>query len=558
MVRDAEQMEESAGAAVPRMMPAKAAAGPAQARPKLRATGLRKRFDGVEVLHGVDLDLRAGEVHALVGENGAGKSTIINLLSGRLRPDAGRIELDGVPVGFRNPLAARQAGISMIAQELEVVPTLTVVENIFLGAEPTRYGLVRWGEARRKVVSILGELGVDADPDRVVGTIGVADQQLVEIAKAIVGEFGVLIMDEPTSALNLEDVDRLFKIVRRLRADGVAVLYVSHRLWEVFDLADRVTVVRDGNRIVTTEIARTDVDSVIHAMLGDKSSLLAEAGRPRRARAAPPRGARPVLELEGVQSGALLRDIGLDVHEGEVIGLAGVLGSGRTELCEAIYGLRRIDSGEMRLRGEAVRIREPKEALRRGLCLLSEDRKSEGIFAHLDVRENVILDYNPALAEAGRAPAEDDEVRAPHRAPRRTSRIRSIGLALIHPQVERRAFDAMRESLSIRCSGPGERITALSGGNQQKTLFARAALAQPVVLLLSEPTRGVDVGAKEEIYSAIDAFAAKGTAMIVSSSEIGELMRLATRIYVLRNGRIVARLAVDETSEADILRRMAG
>jgi ABC-type sugar transport system ATPase subunit len=498
-------------------------------------------------------------VHALVGENGAGKSTIINLLSGRLRPDAGRIELDGVPVGFRNPLAARQAGISMIAQELEVVPTLTVVENIFLGAEPTRYGLVRWGEARRKVVSILGELGVDADPDRIVGTIGVADQQLVEIAKAIVGEFGVLIMDEPTSALNLEDVDRLFKIVRRLRADGVAVLYVSHRLWEVFDLADRVTVVRDGNRIVTTEIARTDVDSVIHAMLGDKSSLLAEAGRPRRARAAPPRGARPVLELEGVQSGALLRDIGLDVHEGEVIGLAGVLGSGRTELCEAIYGLRRIDSGEMRLRGEAVRIREPKEALRRGLCLLSEDRKAEGIFAHLDVRENVILDYKPAPAEAGRAPAEEaDEARPARRAPRRRSRIRSIGLALIHPQVERRAFDEMRLSLSIRCSGPSERITALSGGNQQKALFARAALAQPVVLLLSEPTRGVDVGAKEEIYTAIDAFAAKGTAMIVSSSEIGELMRLATRIYVLRNGRIVARLAVDETSEADILRRMAG
>jgi ribose transport system ATP-binding protein len=211
----------------------------------------------------------------------------------------------------------------------------------------------------------------------------------------------------------------------------------------------------------------------------------------------------------------------------------------------------------MRLRGEAVRIREPKEALRRGLCLLSEDRKAEGIFAHLDVRENVILDYNPAPAAAGRAPAEDD-ARPARRAPRRTSRIRSIGLALIHPQVERRAFDEMRLSLSIRCSGPSERITALSGGNQQKALFARAALAQPVVLLLSEPTRGVDVGAKEEIYTAIDAFAAKGTAMIVSSSEIGELMRLATRIYVLRNGRIVARLAVDETSEADILRRMAG
>ncbi len=532
----------------------KEAAGAGQACPTLSASGLRKRFDGVEVLHGVDLDLRAGEVHALVGENGAGKSTIINMLSGRLRPDEGRIELNGAPVAFRNPLAARQAGISMIAQELEVVPTLTVVENIFLGAEPTRHGIVRWGEARRKVRSILGELGVDADPDRVVGTIGVADQQLVEIAKAVIGEFSVLIMDEPTSALNLEDVDRLFKIVRRLKASGVAVLYVSHRLWEVFDLADRVTVLRDGNRILTSEIARTDVDKVIHAMLGDKSSLLAESGRSLAARPSPAPGARPVLELEGVASGDLLKDISLSVNEGEVIGLAGVLGSGRTELCEAIYGLRRIEDGVMRLRGEATRIAEPKEALRRGVCMLSEDRKSEGIFAHLDVQENVILDYKPALEDAGEGAGGE----AARRAPGHASRLRRIGAAPIQPKVERRAFEAMRKALSIRCSGPTEKITALSGGNQQKALFARAALAQPVLLLLLEPTRGVDVGAKEEIYAAINSFAEQGTAMIVSSSEIGELMRLATRIYVLRNGRIVDRLAVSETTEKDILRRMAG
>ncbi len=531
-------------------------AGPAG--PTLLATGLRKRFDGVEVLHGVDLDLRAGEVHALVGENGAGKSTIINMLSGRLRPDAGRIELNGVPVEFRNPLAARRAGISMIAQELEVVPTLTIVENVFLGAEPTRFGLVRWGEARRKVVNILGELGVDADPDRVVGTMGVADQQLVEIAKAVVGEFGVLIMDEPTSALNLDDVDRLFKIVRRLRANGVAILYVSHRLWEVFSLADRVTVVRDGTRIVTTDISKTDVGAVIRAMLGSKSSLIEDAGRPRAAATGPSRGGPPTLELDGVQSGELLKDISLQVSEGEVIGLAGVLGSGRTELCEAIYGLREIDSGEMRLGGVATRHQEPKEALKRGVCLLSEDRKSEGIFAHLDVRENVILDYNPALEESGLLPSEDVRSGSARPSPERASRIRRMGFSPIHPQVERRAFHAVRESLSIRCSGPEERITALSGGNQQKALFARAALAQPVLLILSEPTRGVDVGAKEEIYAAIDTFAARGTTIIVSSSEISELLRLASRIYVLRNGRIVARLASSETSEEDILRRMAG
>ena len=239
-------------------------AKPASSGTTLRATGLRKRFDGVEVLHGVDLELRPGEVHALVGENGAGKSTIINLLSGRLRPDEGLLELDGVPVELANPLAARRAGISVIAQELEVVPTLTIVENIFLGVEPTRFGLVRWRDARRQVVSVLRELGLDADPNRVVGTMGVADQQLVEIAKAIVGEFGVLVMDEPTSALNLEDTERLFKIVRRLKADGVAVLYVSHRLWEVFDLADRVTVVRDGSRIIVASRWALDRDGRGH------------------------------------------------------------------------------------------------------------------------------------------------------------------------------------------------------------------------------------------------------------------------------------------------------
>ena len=518
----------------------------------LSATGMRKRFDGVEVLHGVDLDLRRGEVHALLGENGAGKSTIINLLSGRLRPDDGRIELHGAPVQFRNPLAARRAGISVIAQELEVVPTLTITENIFLGAEPTKHLLIRWGEARRRVLAVLKELGVDADPDRVVGTMSVADQQLVEIAKAIVGQFRVLIMDEPTSALNLADTERLFKIVRRLRADGVAILYVSHRLWEVFDIADRVTVLRDGGRILTSAIAQTDVGAVIRAMLGSRSSLIAPTGRPRPTTRAPSKGGKPALQLEAVQSGELLRDISLDLHRGEVIGLAGVLGSGRTELAEAIYGLRRIDAGTIRLNGVETKLREPKEALRHGVFLLPEDRKSEGIFGHLDLRENVILGYDPAAEETPLRELNAVSIE-PGPIPRRPG-----GLAPIRLRAERRAFDGMRAALGIRCSGPDDRITALSGGNQQKALFARAALSHPGVLFLSEPTRGVDVGAKEEIYSAIDGFAKRGIAVVVSSSELGELLRLASRIYVLRAGRIVAHLASGETSEEEILTLMAG
>ena len=327
---------------------------------------------------------------------------------------------------------------------------------------------------------------------------------------------------------------------------------MSHRLWEVFDIADQVTVLRDGSRILTSAIAQTDVGAVIRAMLGSRSSLIAPTGRPRPTTRASPKGGTPALQLEAVQSGELLRDISLDLHQGEVIGLAGVLGSGRTELAEAIYGLRKIDAGTVRLNGVETKLREPKEALRHGVFLLPEDRKSEGIFEHLDLRENVILGYDPAAEKAPLREPVGVSVE-PGPIPRRPG-----GLAPIRLPAERRAFDGMRAALGIRCSGPDDRITTLSGGNQQKALFARAALSHPGVLFLSEPTRGVDVGAKEEIYSAIDGFAKRGIAVVVSSSELGELLRLASRIYVLRAGRIVAHLAAGETSEEEILTLMAG
>jgi ABC-type sugar transport system ATPase subunit len=327
-------------------------------------------------------------------------------------------------------------------------------------------------------------------------------------------------------------------------------------LWEVLDLADRVTVLRDGNRILTTDIAGTDVGTVIRAMLGSKSSLIAATDRPRRAGTATQRAGTLALQLQGVSSGDLLSDISLSVHAGEVIGLAGVLGSGRTELAEAIYGLRKIDAGTVRRNGVPTNLREPKEALRHGVFLLPEDRKSEGIFGHLDVRENVILGYNPAAEASQEIEPVGVGLDAPE--PAQSAPRRRVGLAPIPVQAERRAFNAMRASLGIRCSGPDDRITSLSGGNQQKALFARAALSHPAVLFLSEPTRGVDVGAKEEIYSAIDAFARRGIAIVVSSSEITELMRLASQIYVLRNGRIVAQVVSDATCEEDILKFMAG
>jgi galactofuranose transport system ATP-binding protein len=504
----------------------------------LRAVGLRKSFGGVEVLHGVDLYLAPGEVHALLGENGAGKSTIINLLSGRLRPDSGQVWLDGRMISFGNPLAAKRAGISIIAQELELVPTLSIIENIFLGAEPTKFGIIRWREARKRVAAVLRELGIDAEPGRITGTLSVADQQLVEIAKAIIGDFRVLIMDEPTSALSLEETSRLFKIVRRLRADGVAILYVSHRLWEIFDIADRVTVLRDGQAVQRSPIADTNTATVIQSMLGARSSLISEAAGQARRHSV--RQGPPALEVRHLSSGDHLRDISLSIRSGEVVGLAGVLGSGRTELCEAIYGLRKVEiETSMRLNGNVVELDEPKKSSRNGVYLLSEDRKQEGIFPQLDLRENVVL-----------ANASGDEAQS--------NRVKKNGIGFISARDELSAFERMRRELGIKCSSPSDKITQLSGGNQQKILFARGRIAKPFVMILSEPTRGVDVGSKEEIYAAIDQLALDGTGIIVTSSEISELLRLASRICILRYGKIVAEVHSAETDEKSILEIMAG
>jgi ribose transport system ATP-binding protein len=513
---------------------------------KLRAVGLRKSFGSIEVLHGVDLDLMAGEVHALLGENGAGKSTIINMLSGRTSVDAGEIELDQKVATFSNPLAAKRAGISIIAQELELVPTLSVLENIFLGKEPTKFGIIRWGAARKKVSAILSELGIGADPAQLARTLSIADQQLVEIAKAIIDDFRVLIMDEPTSALSLEETARLFKVISRLKADGVAILYVSHRLWEVFRIADRVTVLRDGHVAQKSLIKRTDTSSVIQSMLGPKSSLISGAS-PRTIT----RGAlteKPILDVRNLSSGDLLRSISLTVKSGEVIGLAGVLGSGRNELCEALYGLRQISPDTtIQLNAQRAQFDEPKKASRHGIFLLSEDRKQEGIFPGLDLRENTILRTMVGRRSSARSAR-----------PRNTGLMEITGFGVVSTRSELIAFDEMRRSLNIKCSGPESRITHLSGGNQQKILFARGRISKPFLMILSEPTRGVDIGAKEEIYSAIDQLASEGTGLIVSSSEIPELLRLCTRILVLRHGEVVAEVLSLQANEESILKIMAG
>jgi len=407
----------------------------------LKAEGIRKSYGSLKVLKGVTLRVEKGEVVVIVGASGAGKSTLINMLSGRILSDSGQVELDQQVINFNNPLAAKRAGVSIIAQELELVPTLSILENIFLGAEPTKFGIIRWGEAREKVAAVLNELGIDAEPSRLTRTLSIADQQLVEIAKAIIGDFRVLIMDEPTSALNLEETSRLFKIISRFKAVGVAILYVSHRLWEVFDIADRVTVLRDGEVVQRSLIRDTNTACVIQSMLGPKSSLI--SGGPGRSKRSSVQSGVPVFEIRGLNSGGVLSNVSISVDAGEVVGLAGVLGSGRTELCEAIYGLRKVDPGtKILIRGRAVELDQPKKSSRHGIFFLTEDRKQEGIFPQLDLRENVVL---PNVL--------DGSDRAKTNSVARSNLVKVTGFGVVSAQDELSRFEEMRRSLNIKCSG---------------------------------------------------------------------------------------------------------
>ena len=386
----------------------------------------------------------------------------------------------------------------------------------------------------------MARLGVEVDPKRVVGTMSMADQQLVEIAKAMNGDFSMLVMDEPTSALNLREIQRLFDVIKALKESGIGVLYVSHRLWEIFDIADEVTVIRDGQRIFTKRIPETNVPEVVQGMLGhERVARARDANSAAVARGTAGNGAT-ALDVDDLTAGGFVRNVTISVAAGEIVGLAGVLGSGRTELCEAIYGVGKVESGVIRLHGSKVKPREPMHAIAMGIFMVAEDRKAAGIIADLDVCENVVLNYRSAEVGAARKSSPT----------RSTRRIRA--------RLETTLFEKIRQSLGIRAAGPRQPIAALSGGNQQKALFARAALAQPDVLLLCEPTRGVDVGAKEDIYATIEGFAREGAAILVSSSEVTELLRLADRVYVMRHGTVLSELRCSETNEDEILQRMAG
>ena len=477
-----------------------------------------KSFSGTVVLSGVSFGVNSGEIHALVGENGAGKSTLMKILSGAYRADAGsEILIDGQKVEIKGPLAGREAGISIVYQELALCPNLTAAENISLGRERSRS--IRAQKALSGTIgSILQRLGADFKPDSPVSRLSIAQRQLVEIARALYGNSRVLVLDEPTTTLSAKETDRLFAIVRQLRADGIAIIYISHRMEEIFQLADRVSVLRDGRLVGTLGRAELDAGTIVRMMVGrDVATFYRKNHRAER------RADQPTLAISDVSDGRRVKDCSLVVHGGEVVGLAGLVGAGRTELARLVFGADRKTSGTVRVNGQVVQATSPKAAMDAGIAYLTEDRRGDGLFLDMSCMDNITLSV--------------------------IERDAGFGGILRRRLRRKQSADAFR-TLRVRAANEDVLVGTLSGGNQQKILLSRLLATSPRVIILDEPTRGVDVGATTEIYTIIDGLAKEGVGVLVISSDLPELVGISDRILVMREGRIVGEVATDASADA--------
>jgi ABC-type sugar transport system ATPase subunit len=498
--------------------------------PLLRMTGITKSFPGVKAVDGVDFVVGHGEIHALLGENGAGKSTLLKILAGAQPPDSGTIELDGVPVELESPLDAQERGIVTIYQEFNLIPTLTVAENVFIGREPLRLGMVDWARMRRETRGITARVGLDLNPDRLVADLSVAEQQMVEIAKALAVESRLIIMDEPTSALAESEVARLFAICRELKEQGIGIVFVSHRLDEVKTLCDRLTVLRDGQLVGSADVAETSIDDIIKMMVGR------EVDRLFKRRGAHATG-EPALRVEGLSAegdprdpaATRLHDISFTVAHGEIVGLAGLVGAGRTELARAIFGADPITRGRVLVEGAEIDRSSPQGAIAAGIGLVPEDRKQQALFLALAVRLNL------SIAALGRL-------------------TRSLGF--IDERAEAALVEEYRKRLNVRMASPEVEVGNLSGGNQQKVVLARWLALQPKVLIVDEPTRGIDVAAKAEVHQLLFELAETGIAILAISSELAEVLTLSDRILTMREGRLTGDVPIGEASEERLMQLM--
>lgn len=490
---------------------------------RLKMSGVQKRFGATQALRDVSLEVADGEVHALIGENGAGKSTLMKILSGACKPDAGTIELDGQPFTPKNPLHARQCGIAMIYQELNLAPHLSVAENILLGCEPSRFGWLNRGRRRDVARRALAELGHDAlDLDQPVSALSVALQQIVEIARAFVGQPKMLIMDEPTSSLAQDDAERLFAVIERLRDRGVSIVYISHFLEECKRVCSRYTVLRDGQTVGTGDMQKAEVPAIIRLMVGrDVTEIYTRV---------PHDVGEPVLQLRSLQGRVKPRNVDLTLHAGEILGIAGLIGAGRTETLRALFGLDRIEKGEVILYAAPRTHGNPNARLKLGVGLLSENRKDEGLMLNRSVADNLTATRYAPFTHLG----------------------------FVRGVRQRRCVSEWMSRLSIRARSAGQDVTELSGGNQQKVALGRLLHHEAKILLLDEPTRGIDVGSKAQIYKLIGQLAAEGKAVIFVSSYLPEILGICDRIAVMCRGKITATKATTEWTEESIMAAAVG
>jgi inositol transport system ATP-binding protein len=493
-------------------------------------SAISKRFPGVQALDDVTFEVARGEIHALLGENGAGKSTLLKILSGALQPDAGEIRLADAPVTLSSPHDAQRLGIVTIYQEFTLAPNMTVAENVFIGREPGVGPFVNWRKMAADTRAITDRLGLGLKPFSLVRDLSVAEQQMVEIARALSMQSRLIVMDEPTSALSSSEVAKLFRIIRDLRAQGFSVIFVTHRLEEVMEICDRYTVLRDGREVGGGKVSETTIDGIIRMMVGRQVEALF-AHREET-------GAGDVaLRVQGLsrrgkaqdQNATVLDDVSLEVRRGEILGIAGLVGAGRTEMARAVFGADPFDSGTVFVGGAPVLIRSPRDAIRRGIGLVPEDRKQQALFLSLGVRTNLSM------------AAHDHILR---------------GRLFIDETAERRMVEEFRKALNIRMASQDQIIANLSGGNQQKVVLARWLALRPRVLIVDEPTRGIDVGAKVEVHNLLYEMAQNGIAIIAISSELPEVLAISDRIVTMREGRVTGQIDRKDASEERLMAMM--
>ncbi|MBV8564510.1 MAG: sugar ABC transporter ATP-binding protein [Methylobacteriaceae bacterium] len=498
--------------------------------PLLRMSGIGKRFPGVQALDDVNFEVAPGEIHALLGENGAGKSTLLKILSGAQQPDAGAITFAGKPVTLSTPHDAQQLGIVTIYQEFTLAPNMTIAENVFIGREPGRWPFVDWRKMAADTRAITRRLGLELRPMALVRGLSVAEQQMVEIARALSMQSRLIVMDEPTSALSSSEVEKLFRIIRDLKAHGLSIIFVTHRLEEVMQICDRYTVLRDGRWVGAGAVAETTVDGIIRLMVGRQVNALFAHREPAKA-------GDVALRVEGLTRrgnaqdphASVLENVSLEVRRGEILGVAGLVGAGRTEMARAVFGADPFDAGRVEIDGKPVSIRSPQDAIRHGIGLVPEDRKQQALFLSLAVRVNLSM---AAHERIGRWRVFIDE------------------------KAERDLVEEYRKTLNIRMASPEQIIVNLSGGNQQKVVLARWLALRPRVLIVDEPTRGIDVGAKVEVHNLLFEMARAGIAVIAISSELPEVMAISDRIVTMREGRVTGEINRDAASEEALMTMM--